>query len=85
MVDTSRVEFFKDKAHGRKMIRVAWYIVNHELPMSGRSVNIALEALGIDSIQPRNENEVHGIVAYLREALGEGGGGRREADAVRVG
>jgi hypothetical protein len=76
-------EFFKDKAHGRKMIRVAWWIVNTGAPMSGRSVQEALRALGIDGIDPRNEREVHGIVAYLREALGETKGRRhREADAV---
>ena len=78
----SQAEFFRDKAHGRKMIRVAWWIVNNGRPMSGLSVQEALRALGIDGLQPRNEREVHGIVAYLREALGEGGGGRREADAV---
>ena len=78
----STSEFFRDKAHGRKMIRVAWHIVNNDLPMSRRSVEIAMHALGIDGIQPRNEGEVHGIVAYLREALGESGGGRREANAV---
>lgn len=80
----SQQEFFRDKAHGRKMIRVAWWIVSNGKPMSGLSVLDALAALGIDGISPRNEREVHGIVAYLRECLGEGGGGRRETDAVRV-
>jgi hypothetical protein len=78
----ARQEFFRDKAHGRKMIRVAWWIVNTGAPMSGQSVQAALAALGIDGIQPRNEREVHGIVAYLREALDEAGGRHREADAV---
>ena len=62
-------EFFRDKAHGVKMTRVALWIVERGMPMSGRSVQLALADLGIDGLQPVNEREVHGIVAAMREHL----------------
>jgi len=60
-------QFFFDKAHGVKMARIAMHIVENDLPMSGKSVRIAMDALGITHLQKRNEQEIHGIVKFLRE------------------
>jgi len=60
-------QFFSDKAHGVKMIRIAMRIVEADLPMSGKSIRIAMADLGITHLQKRNEQEIHGIVKILRE------------------
>lgn len=60
-------QFFFDKAHGVKMARIAMHIVEKDLPMSGKSIRIAMTDLGITHLQKRNEQEIHGIVKVLRE------------------
>lgn len=63
----TQAEFFSDKAHGVKMIRIALWIIANQAPMSGKSVHAAMAELGIDEIQPRNEREIFGIVGHLRK------------------
>lgn len=61
-------QFFFDKAHGVKMARIALWIVDGGHPLSGKSIQAAMTALGITELQDYNQREIHGIVKVLREA-----------------